>query len=84
MVVSISDVTSIQKPNAMAQRRNVQLIRVLFSQIQRDILLAAMKPNAEQELKYFTTVNLMTSKKYKDQIDAIVDAIDGTLKKNIK
>ena len=83
MVTTNLQVQPAQKGNVLAQRRNVKLIQSLFAQIKRDILIAGNK-DSEKELKIFTEVNLMTSKKYKEQVDEIIDAIDGTLKTSMK
>ena len=79
-----NNINPAQKPNLLAQRKNVNLMKSLFKKIQNDIRKAANSKNAKEELEFFTTVNLMKCKRYKEDVDAIIDSIDGHLKNNMR
>ena len=70
--------------NQAARKRNTTSMKALMEQIKRDITIAGNNPNALSELKFFTHVNLITSKKYQDQVNQVVDGIDSNLRRKMK
>lgn len=54
--------------NQAARKRNTTSMKALMEQIKRDITIAGNNPNALSELKFFTHVNLITSKNIKTRL----------------
>lgn len=70
--------------NQAAKNRNANSMQALMEHIKRDIIIAGNRPDALSELEVFTHVNLMTSKKYQDQVNQVVDGIDSNLRRKMK